>query len=250
MRKLLRNAVKRLAHRLGYDIVRRYRVMGDDEKDREIIRSVKLYTMTSPDRLSALIRAVKYVVKNDIPGDIVECGVWRGGSMMAAAKALVNLGRSDRELYLFDTFEGMTSPSQVDIDFTGAKASEILDRAPRRDGGSVLAYAPLDEVKEAMYQTGYDRDRIHFVKGRVEDTIPNRALRTISLLRLDTDWYESTRHELIHLFPRLSCRGVVIIDDYGYWLGQRKAVDDYLAEKGICLLLNAVDASGRIGVKV
>jgi hypothetical protein len=100
-----------------------------------------------------------------------------------------------------------------------------------------------------MYETGYDREKISFVKGKVEETIPDNAPQSISLLRLDTDWYESTRHELIHLYPRLSHGGVIIIDDYGHWLGARKAVDEYIEQNNLCLLLNRLDYTGRIGVK-
>jgi O-methyltransferase len=100
-----------------------------------------------------------------------------------------------------------------------------------------------------MYSTGYDMGRIHFVKGKVEDTIPNGAPSRIAILRLDTDWYESTRHELENLYPRLSPRGVLIIDDYGHWAGCRQAVDEYIHSNKIKLLLNRVDYTGRVAVK-
>ena len=84
----------------------------------------------------------------------------------------------------------------------------------------------------------------------MEDTIPKKAPQMISLLRLDTDWYESTRHELIHLFPRIAPFGVIIIDDYGHWQGVREAVDEYIRENNIKILLNRVDYTGRIGVVI
>jgi hypothetical protein len=105
-------------------------------------------------------------------------------------------------------------------------------------------------VKQAVYSTGYNRDKFHFVQGMVEDTLPEKAPEQIALLRLDTDWYESTRHELIHLFPRLSRGGVLIIDDYGDWEGARKAVDEYIAQHNVAILLNRIDHTGRIGVKL
>ena len=102
-----------------------------------------------------------------------------------------------------------------------------------------------------LYETGYPEEKIHFVQGRVEETIPASAPDSISLLRLDTDWYESTKHELVHLFPRLSPSGVIIIDDYGHWKGCRKAVDEYFdTGDHPQLLLNRVDYSCRIAVKV
>jgi O-methyltransferase len=210
--------------------------------DIEIIHAVQPYTITSPERVFALIQAVRYIIHNHIPGDIVECGVWRGGSMMAAAKTLLQLNNADRYLYLFDTFEGMTPPGERDVSYQGHPASEMFEQ--------VRCYAPQDEVEIAVRGVGYDNSKIRFVKGRVEDTVPDQAPSVISLLRLDTDWYESTRHELIHLFPRLSKGGVIIIDDYGHWQGARHATDEYLSHSNTRLLLNRIDYTGRIGVKI
>jgi hypothetical protein len=84
----------------------------------------------------------------------------------------------------------------------------------------------------------------------VEETIPQHAPEQISVLRLDTDWYSSTKHELMHLFPRLSKNGVLIIDDYGHWAGARKAVDEYFADQTIQPLLNRIDQTGRACIKV
>ncbi len=100
-----------------------------------------------------------------------------------------------------------------------------------------------------MLSTGYPKEKIHLIKGKVEDTIPENIPKEIALLRLDTDWYESTKHELIHLFPLLKPNGILIIDDYGHWEGARKAVDEYISDNNIHILLNRIDYSGRISVK-
>jgi predicted O-methyltransferase YrrM len=168
--------------------------------------------------------------------------------MMAVAHTLCQIKNNSRHLFLFDTFEGMTEPSEKDISFQGISASSMLKSSKKEDSYSVWCYAPLEEVKQAINSIGYDPEKIHLIKGRVEDTIPKQAPLSISLLRLDTDWYESTRHELIHLFPRLSPGGVIIIDDYGYWKGARQAVDEYMKENKIKILLNRTDITGRIGV--
>ena len=212
-----------------------------EASDIEIIRAVGPYTMTSTERIHALVHAVRHVVRNRIAGDMVECGVWKGGSVMAMALALLQLGERDRSLYLFDTFSGMTPPSDVDVDYQGQQAQVILD--------TVRCEASQQEVEQAVFSTGYEREKIHFVPGRVEETIPAHAPASIALLRLDTDWYESTRHELVHLFPRLARGGVIIIDDYGHWRGARRAVDEYIAQHEIPLLLHRIDYTGRIGVK-
>ena len=220
----------------------------------EIFQDVRAYTMTSVERIAALVDAVKYIASAGIDGAIVECGVWRGGSMMAIARTLLATGGSERELFLFDTFEGMPAPRPDDVDFLGRSGSALLQESKvltheEQLNSLLLAYAPLDHVQSNMLRTGYPKERIHFVKGRVEDTIPAEAPDTISLLRLDTDWYESTRHELIHLFPRLSRGGVVIIDDYGHWRGSRRAVDEYFEQHGPTLLLHRIDYTARAAMK-
>src|SRR5262249_52452971 len=109
---------------------------------------------------------------------------------------------------------------------------------------------PLEAVRRVMLGTGYDERKLVFVKGKVEDTVPGQAPAQIALLRLDTDWYESTRHELAHLFPRPAPGGVLIIDDYGHWQGARKAADEYFEAQRIAILLNRIDFSARIAVKL
>jgi O-methyltransferase len=218
-----------------------------DERDADICRRVGAYTMTTPPRIYALVRAVEYVVQRRIPGALVECGVWRGGSMMAVALTLQGLNATDRELYLFDTFAGMTAPTDADVKPTGERAADLL--ASGGADSDVWAIASLDDVREAVLGTGYPAERIHFVEGPVEETLPDSAPAEIALLRLDTDWYESTKHELVHLYPRLPAGGVLILDDYGYWQGARRAVDEYLAEHELPLLLNRIDHTARIALK-
>jgi hypothetical protein len=195
----------------------------------------------------ALVRAVEYVARRDVPGAIVECGVWRGGSMMAAALTLLRLGVTDRDLYLFDTFSGMTEPTADDRMPSGEPASVELARS--QADSNIWAIASLEDVRSAVLGVGYPEERIHFVEGPVEETLPAGAPELISLLRLDTDWYSSTKHELVHLYPRLADAGVLILDDYGFWEGARKAVDEYFSEDASPLLLNRIDETARVGVK-
>src|SRR5262249_46950150 len=160
----------------------------------------------------------------------VECGVWRGGSMMLAAETLKSLGDVSRSLYLYDTYEGMSKPTDKDVNFKndswrkGFTFVEDQEYAVAERRANSLAVS-LEQVKQNFAQTGYPMDCVQFIKGKVEDTIPNVIPDQIALLRLDTDWYESTAHELNHLFPRLVEGGVLILDDYGHWKGAREAVD-------------------------
>lgn len=218
-----------------------------DEPTVAMIRQVAPYTMTSRERLFALRQSVCHVVEHDVPGDLVECGVWKGGSMMAAALTLQACGDTDRGLYLFDTFEGMPEPTDVDCDFQGRPAAELVSGDDAAD--DERCGLDIEAVREAMHGTGYDAERITLVPGRVEQTLPDAAPQSIALLRLDTNWYESTRHELVTLYPRLSVGGVLIVDDYGHWQGARRAVDDYIEEHGLRLLLHRVDYTGRVAVK-
>jgi hypothetical protein len=217
-----------------------------DEELRQIIRAVKPYTMTSPDKLHGLITATRYIAQHGIKGDIVECGVWRGGSMHAVARTLDSVGDHSRDLYLFDTYEGMPPPSEKDLRLDGKSAQELLDKGTKDQ--SIWAYATLEDVKQGFQSVPYPAERIHYVEGKVEDTIPDQAPDTIALLRLDTDWYESTKHELEHLYSRLVSGGVLIIDDYGYWKGSQQATDEWLKATGERLML-ARAGTGRIAIK-
>jgi O-methyltransferase len=217
-----------------------------DERAREIIETVRPRTMTGNEKLFALIEATRFISDHEIPGAIVECGVWRGGSMQAVAYTLLSRGVTDRELHLFDTFEGMPTPSERDRRYDGEPAVTLLDRNPKT--ANIWAIASLDDVEAAMTETGYPAEQVHLHPGLVEGTIPEEAPDRIALLRLDTDWYDSTKHELEHLYDRVPSGGIVIFDDYGYWQGARQAVDEFLHSRGEQLLLVPA-ASGRVAVK-
>lgn len=219
------------------------------ERKRKVCDFVHGYTMTSSERIGALVDAVEYVIRRDVPGAFVECGVWKGGSAMAMALSLKQLSAVDREIFLFDTFAGMPQPSEVDIAVDGASAMNIFSKRRVAPDSSNWCLSALDEVRANLAHTGYTMERIHFIEGKVEDTIPRHAPEKIAILRLDTDWYASTKHELEHLFPLLSDHGVLIIDDYGHWQGARKAVDEYFSEHNIRILLNRIDDTGRIALK-
>lgn len=247
---------KQIFRILGHGILRRIRAhelfLPDlEDADLKIMARVKKYTITSPERVYGLINAVRYLVSNQIPGDVVECGVWKGGSIMAAAMTLLEMQSKERTLYLYDTFTGMTAPTEKDVThFEPNTAQHSYRIYKEQDGICNWAYAPFEEAQRNVYATGYPKEKIRFIKGPVEKTLLETVPEQISLLRLDTDFYESTKAEMAHLFPRLSVGGVIIVDDYGHWEGARVAVDEYLQQNGIKLLLNRLDYTGRIGVKV
>ena len=211
---------------------------------------VKGFSMTSIERLYAMFQATEYLWKTNVIGDLVECGVWRGGSMMMAALTLMELNDTSRSLYLFDTFEGLPRPGEEDEDFAGKKQYNEWTKYRRTDSSSDWAYASIEEVRANLDFIGYPAEKVIFVKGMVQDTLPNNAPDRIALLRLDTDWYQSTAWELKHLYDRVSANGVLIIDDYGHMKGQRKAVDEFFAERGEHPLLQRIDYSGRLLLKL
>ena len=219
--------------------------------DSETIDIVSEFTMTSPERIWALISATRYVVTNKIAGDFVECGVWRGGSVLAICRTLKDLGVNDRKIYLYDTFEGMTPPTKEDmVIYSGASALELLENTEVGDGKNVWAYASLEDVKHNLKQSKYPEENFIFIKGDITQTLYETSPSQVSLLRLDTDWYASTKVELEILYPVLNSGGVLIIDDYGHWAGSKKAVDEYFDSINLRPLLNYVDYTGRLGVKI
>jgi hypothetical protein len=252
MRQLLRKALQNL----GYDIIKIKDTKTNNglPVDMEpafatLYAQCKPYTMTSPERMYSLFKAVEYVVKNNIQGDFVECGVWRGGSSMMIALALQHFSASDRKIYLYDTFEGMSAPTEHDKRFDGFTAEAELAQSDKAVATSVWCVADLNDVQQNMRLTAYPFANLHFVQGKVEDTIPQTLPSGIALLRLDTDWYASTYHELVHLYPLLAQNAPLIIDDYGHWQGAREAVDTYFKEKNLTVLLNRIDYTGRIMLK-
>lgn len=219
-----------------------------DESMRATMAKITGCTMTTRDGQATLINAVRYIHRNRLAGAFVECGVWRGGSSMAMALTLLQEGAAERDLFLYDTFEGMTQPLSIDRTHEGVLASDAMESDAEKTG--VWCKATLEDVQQNMRSTGYSEKLLHFVKGPVEQTVPAQAPDgPIALLRLDTDWYESTMHELVHLYPRLVSGGVLIIDDYGFWEGARKAVDEYFDGIGKSYYLHRVDRSARVLIK-
>ena len=210
--------------------------VGYPSKFLKIVDEVRPITMVGIERLYSLWCSVNYVVKNNIDGDIVECGVWRGGCCELIAKTLESLGNTSRRIYMYDTFEGMTKPEEVDVSYDGKiKAKEMLELFEKKGnyeyGEKGWCESSIQHVHNVMAGTGYPMENVCLVKGKVEDTIPDVMPNNISILRLDTDWYESTKHEMLHLYKNLSQGGVLISDDYYYWTGCKKAIDDYFSDQ-------------------
>jgi hypothetical protein len=257
---MLRKPIKTLFRAVGLDVRHLRDQVGPKDGaiaemtdfDAETLRRISSCTMTSHERQWAVISAARYISRRKIPGAFVECGVWRGGSSMAAALTFMHEKDTARDLWLFDTYTGLPRPTEHDVDnFSNQNAlSEWLERKSG-DDSSHWCEAGIEEVRANMSSTGYPQDKIRFIAGKVEETLalPENMPKEIAFLRLDTDFYESTKVELELLFPRLAQGGVMIIDDYGYWRGARQAVDEYFAATSQTYLLNRIDHTGRILIK-
>lgn len=215
-----------------------------DDFTKKVIQKVKPYTLTPPERISETIQATKYIIRNNISGALVECGVWMGGNILAIIETLKECNINNRDIYLYDTFNGMSEPTLSDVSYDGQFANKLMENL-----SSEWCKCPLEAVTKLIVDTGYPKKRIHYVQGKVEETIPQTVPDKIALLRLDTDWYESTIHELTFLYPILVTHGALIIDDYGHWKGARKAVDEYFGSLAFAPFLGRTDYSSRICIK-
>lgn len=184
-------------------------------KDSDIIAFVKPYTCVSIERLQNVLFLIERVVEENIPGDFAEVGVWKGGVIMAMALKCKQLG-INKTIHVYDTFTGMTPPSLIDIDFAGNKASDILN--------DVKCDVSFEEVQQNIRFVDYPNIVYHI--GDITKTDITK-LPTFSILRLDTDWYESTKFELTYMEPNVSPYGFIIVDDYGHWKGSKQAVDEF-----------------------
>ena len=232
----------------GYGVIPndQYRI-DMEEEFRTIWEKVSPFTMTSMERGYGLFKAVEYLVSREISGDFVECGVWKGGSCMLMLKALQQAGRVDRNIWLYDTFEGMPEPGDEDVVAWNGTPVRAKWEA---DSFSSWAVSRA-EVLENLKPLNYPEHRIRAVEGDVAVTLNREIPDEIALLRLDTDWYASTLAELEELYPRLVHGGVLIIDDYGHFAGARKAVDEYFSRSDVKdPLFSRLDYTGRMAVKV
>lgn len=201
---------------------------------------VRRYTMTSSKRCRELWKQTCNVLREDVPGCFVECGVWRGGSAAIMALAARHLGQR-RELHLFDSFEGLPEP-------TAADGQAAITYSGGRSGGELktidLCKAGVDEVQKFLFdRLQLERSAIRFHVGWFQNTVPSVApnIGPIALLRLDGDWYDSTRICLENLYPHLSPGGIVILDDYLMWEGCKKATDEFRARCGITAPIKSID---------
>lgn len=204
----------------------------------DFLQIVSPYTMTSTERINELFNSLEYIRINKIDGDFVECGVWKGGNILGIMEYLYYHNIIDRKVWLYDTFQGMTQPEDIDVDLKNQNALDILQH--------VLCYSPLDEVKKNLSNSKFPINNVKYIVGDICETLnhKNNLPNKISLLRLDTDWYKSTKKEMDILYPYLIKDGVLIVDDYGHWKGSKIAIDEYFLTHNIPAIIQKIDYTG------
>jgi O-methyltransferase len=274
MQRSIKISLKKIFEFFGYTINRNYPdkvfqfpkeffPIEMNEIQKKIIRDSEKYSMTGRTRMSLLIKIIEYLTKHNIDGDIVECGVWKGGNLICA-QAYLNHLNLKKNIIGYDTFEGMTAASEHDIQEFQVKSkdnnsSSILRKSVAKDmmnaidkhtneGKNIWAYCSIEDVKHHI-KKNVPNNNIKLIKGPVEQTllVEDSLPEKISLLRLDTDFYSSTKIELEILYPRLIKGGFLIIDDYGHWKGSRKAVDDFFNKK--MPFVHFIDETCRLIIK-
>lgn len=218
------------------------------EEDQAIFHYVRdnRLSIVSDEALYTTIMACTHVAQMGVEGDFVECGVYRGGNAILAADVFRRRA-PQKSTWLYDTFSGMTEPGEVDVSIAGAVAKEKFEQQQRKDHNA-WQYASIEDVRENFDRAGLLAGVVRFVEGDILQTLKSTHLpAAISVLRLDTDWYESTKVELEVLYPRLANGGILIIDDYGSWQGSKKAVDEYFTKTSRPFL--QYSDTTRVGVK-
>lgn len=196
------------------------------------VKTIGQNTMIGWPRLHSLNDSLDQVIADNIHGDFVECGVWRGGCAALMLSKIIE-HRLDKKVWLYDTFQGMSQPTDQDIHMSGYTAKSEFNKLKSGNGFSDWCIASTHEVELTLNKIcPYAERYSKFIVGKVEDTliIKENIPKSIGLLRLDTDWYESTKIEFETLYPLVSNYGIIIVDDYSDWQGSRKATDEYLAK--------------------
>jgi O-methyltransferase len=202
--------------------------------------------------------AIKYILNNNIEGSVVECGVYSGDFEYTCIKEFMN-NNSTRDIYLYDTFEGLVKPSEYDYTRDDATIYKMnKDEVYNYWKNNIISdtvngwcYTPLDKVKDRLNSTGYPQDKLHYIVGDVLKTLKDKSNipEKIAILRLDTDWYESSKYELEQMYNNVVTGGVIIFDDYYHWDGQRRAVDEYFENIGISYDFVKLDAKTAAIIK-
>ena len=254
----MKNFIKKIIKLFGYEIISNNEWLNKNENyiaeisrnESEMLNKIKNFTMTSIPSQWSLIQSIKHIIRNNVEGSFVECGIFRGGNIILMSKLLEEY-KVKKNIFAYDTFQGMPLPRKNDLDLRGnSSIDKFLNLKNSEDDGSQWCFCDIEDVKNNIkkFNINYLKN-INFVKGKVEETLLKieNLPKKISLLRLDTDFYSSTKTELNILFPLLEKNGILIVDDYGHFMGAKKAVDEYFHENKVWF--HRVDYSTRLLIK-
>lgn len=254
----MKNFIKKIIKLFGYEIISNNDWLKKNEnyiaevstKESAILNEIKDYTMTSIPSQWCLMQSINHVIRNNVEGSFVECGIFRGGNIILMSK-LLEEHKVEKKIFAFDTFQGMPLPEKIDFDLRGNSSIDKFTKLQNFESeGSQWCHCDIENVKNNIkkFNVNYLQN-VNFIKGKVEKTLLDfkNLPKKISLLRLDTDFYSSTKVELNILFPLLEKNGILIVDDYGHFMGAKKAVDEFFYEKKVWF--HRVDYSTRLLIK-
>lgn len=238
---------------------------GEFETVKRLIKKIRPYTMLPVVRLTSLYMQVKYCEQNNVKGDYMECGVWKGGAVGLMALTNQLYGATRRNLFLFDSFDDILPPNP-EID--GFRAMQDALKYSNKTDLQELKSDPTTPIKGFYDSFGgkgtlsqnrqlffrqikYDKKYVHFYKGWFEDTMPkaSKNVDRLAILRIDADWYKSVYICLKYFYPKVVKGGFIVIDDYGYYEGCTKAVKQYFSERNIHLYPNSIDSGSVYFIK-
>lgn len=250
---MLKKIIKSIINKYGYNIQKKVLLGYDYEEEAlEQIDIIRKNTMLPSIRLISLYQQVVFCEKNETDGCFVECGTWKGGAVGLMALGNQNYGKKRRHIHLFDAFQDICEPDET---MDGEKAIKETKKwsSGKKSGklrpltgfyDSIGGPGTLEENIILLEQTiGYDPQYIHYHEGWFQDTLPNDAgeISDIAILRLDGDWYESTKICLDFLYDKVVSGGFVIVDDYGHYEGCKKAIDEFIQKNNLKVFLNHID---------
>jgi O-methyltransferase len=266
LKQFPKTVLKNMASRLGLEIRRKPTVQPQSRSQPPdgfdgAYQLVQDHTMVAREGLSCLYNQVVFCERNALPGDYVECGVWKGGSVGIMALANLKHGKSRRQIHLFDAFDDICEPDAAVDGERAVREVREWSKSAQTQGRLVPVrgiydrfggHGTLEGNRRLLEKVvGYPAERLHFYQGWFQETLPLHSpkITNIAVLRVDADWYASTSVCLDHLYNKVVPGGFVIIDDYGAYDGCRKAVDEFISKLGKPVYLNEVNSEIRYLIK-
>ena len=253
---MLKRLIKKFLSKLNYRIISKNDwsskvenlIVEASENDLNEFKKIDSISLTSYPNRWSLLQSLNHICENNVEGDIVETGVYKGANLILINNFLYR-HNLEKRIYAYDTYSGQPEPSEKDYDIKGTKMTDKFDDYKKKN--IIPVFCSLKEVKNNISKySNHDLSKITFIKGKVEETLidEKNIPKKISLLRLDTDFHDSIKKSLEILYPKLNNGGVLIIDDYGHFKGAQIAVDNFFQNKKN-IWMHRVDYTCRLIIK-